>query len=156
MTGVLAVLFLLVPIAELAVIVTVAGQVGVIETLGLLVLVSVAGAWLVKREGLGVMRRLSETIGRGEIPHRELVDGFLVLLAGVFFLTPGFLTDLVAILLLLPPVRAAVRAPVTGALRRRVPLGFGRGHGRPGTGQAYDVDGRDATARRPDRPGLGK
>lgn len=156
MTGVLAVLFLLVPIAELAVIVTVAGQVGVIETLALLVLVSVVGAWLVKREGLGVMRRLSETIGRGELPHRELVDGFLVLLAGVLFLTPGFLTDLVAILLLLPPVRAAVRAPATRALRRRVPRGNGWGHGRWGTGGAHDVDRHDAAAGGPDRPGLGK
>jgi UPF0716 protein FxsA len=112
----LVLLFLVVPIAELAVILQVGHAIGVLNTLGALVLLSLAGAWLCKREGLGVMRRFRQQMEAGVVPGREVVDGALVLLAGALLLTPGFITDLVGLLLLLPPVRAGVRA----AARRRV------------------------------------
>ncbi len=115
----LAVLLLVVPIAELAVIVAVAQEVGILETIGLLVLMSVVGAWLCKREGVGVLRRVREQLGRGTLPQRELVDGFLVLFAGALLLTPGFLSDLLALALLLPPSRAAVRAVLLRSFGRR-------------------------------------
>ena len=119
MVGLLGVLFLVVPLAELAVIVQVSGAVGLGNTIVLLILVSVVGAWLVKREGIGVMRRVQAQLERGVVPGREVLDGFLILLAGALLLTPGFLTDVVGILLLVPPTRAVVRA----VLARR----FGRG-----------------------------
>lgn len=119
----LAVLFLVLPIAELYVIVQVASSVGVFNTLGLLLLVSAAGAWLCKHEGLGVLRRLRTSLDRFELPHRELVDGALILFAGALLLTPGFLTDGLGLLLLLPPTRAIARATVLGALARRTAVG---------------------------------
>lgn len=109
MVALLAVVFLIVPIAELAVIITVGSQIGVLNTIGLLILVSVVGAWLAKREGLGVLRRIQAQLDAGRMPGKELVDGFLVLFAAALLLTPGFLTDCLAIALLLPPVRAMVR-----------------------------------------------
>lgn len=109
MVAILAVVFLVVPIAELAVIITVGSEIGVLNTIALLILVSVVGAWLAKREGLGVLRRIQDQLDAGRMPGTELVDGFLVLFAGVLLLTPGFLTDCLAIALLLPPVRAVVR-----------------------------------------------
>ena len=115
---VLAVLFLVIPFLELAVIITVASQVGVLETIALLIIVSVAGAWLCKREGVGVLRRIRDSLDRGELPHRELVDGALILLAGALLLTPGFLSDCVGILLLLPPTRAIARTIVLQFLGR--------------------------------------
>ena len=119
MVGVLAVLFLVVPFVELFVLLQVGQAIGVLDTLGLLILVSVVGAWLVKREGLGVLRRAQERVAAGGVPGRELVDGVLILFAGALLLTPGFLTDVVAVLLLLPPVRAALRGATVRWLRRR-------------------------------------
>lgn len=106
---VLALLFLVVPIIELYVIIQVANAVGVLNTLGLLILDSVVGGWLMKREGLGVLRRLQAKLSGGELPSTELIDGFLILFGGALMLAPGFLTDLLGMALLLPPVRAVVR-----------------------------------------------
>ncbi len=125
----LVALFLVVPFVELFVIIQVGRAVGVVDTIAILVLVSVVGAWLVKREGLSVLRRAQERVDRGAVPGRELVDGVLILFAGALLLTPGFVTDLVAILLLVPPVRAALRSGVVRQLRRRAELRhFGGGH----------------------------
>ena len=118
----LAVLFLVLPIAELYILVQVAGGIGVLNTIGLLILVSVVGAWLCKREGLGLLRRIRLSLDRYELPGREVVDGALILFAGALLLTPGFLTDCLGILLLVPPSRAVVRGVVLRSLARRAEL----------------------------------
>ena len=99
-----------IPVAEIFFIIRVARDLGILETIGLLVGVSVVGAWLVRRSGLGVLRQIQERVARGEIPGRELVDGLLILVGGLLMLTPGFLTDAVGLLLLVPPTRLALRA----------------------------------------------
>ncbi len=119
MFGLLALLFLLVPIAELYVIVQVAGSLGVLETIAVLIGISVLGAWLVKREGLGIVARVQREVGSGRLPTDSVVDGFLVLFAGALLMTPGFLTDLMGILLLLPPTRAVIRVAALRWFRRR-------------------------------------
>lgn len=119
MAAVLFVVFLVVPFVELFVILQVGHAIGALNTVALLILVSMVGAWLVKREGLSVLRRAQERIAEGTVPGRELVDGVLILLAGALLITPGFLSDVVGVLLLLPPVRAALRRTVTRRLRRR-------------------------------------
>lgn len=124
MLVVLAIVFLVVPIVELYVIVQVAQGVGVLNTLGLLVVVGVVGAWLVKREGLGVLRRIQAALDRRQLPHRELVDGALILFAGALMLTPGFVSDCLALLLLAPPTRAVARRAVLGALARGTRVGL--------------------------------
>jgi UPF0716 protein FxsA len=115
MVGVLVVLFVLVPLAELYVIIQVGHVIGALDTIALLLLVSAAGAWLMKREGMSVWRRFQRQVEAGNVPGREIADGVMILSAGALLLAPGFLTDLAGMLLLLPPVRAAVRA---GVLRR--------------------------------------
>ena len=109
MVPLLVILFIGVPFAELYVLIQVGHAIGVLNTLGLLLLVSIVGAWLAKREGIGVFRRMQASLNAGRVPGAEIVDGFLILLAAALMLTPGFLTDIVAIFLLLPPVRAVVR-----------------------------------------------
>ena len=116
----LAVLFVAVPLAELYVLIQVGQVIGVLDTVGLLLLVSIVGAWLAKREGIGVLRRMQAAVNAGRVPGTELVDAFLILLAAALMLTPGFLTDIVAILLLLPPVRAGVRRALRRRLARRI------------------------------------
>lgn len=119
MVALLFALFLVVPFLELYVILQVGRAVGALNTIALLVLVSVAGAWLVKREGISVIRRIQDRISAGSVPGREMVDGALILLAGALLVTPGFLTDAFAVLLLLPPFRATLRAAAIRQLRRR-------------------------------------
>jgi UPF0716 protein FxsA len=109
MAALLAFLFLVVPLAELAVIVQVAGSIGVLNTIALLVAVSLVGAWLAKREGLVTVRRIQAAMGRGEIPSREVADGALILFAGALMITPGFISDVLALVLLFPPSRAVGR-----------------------------------------------
>ncbi|HEX8803010.1 MAG TPA: FxsA family protein [Acidimicrobiales bacterium] len=138
----LALLFLVVPIAELAVIVAVAGNIGVVNTIGLLILVSVVGAWLAKREGVGVLVRTRAALERGELPSREVADGFLILLAGALMITPGFLSDCLALVLLFPPTRAVVRRTVLAAVARRgavTVVTSGRGAGSRSFGPRGDV-----------------
>ena len=107
--GVFALLFLVVPLVELYVIIQVGQAIGALNTIGLLLLDSIVGGWLMKREGLSVFRRIQEQLNRGVVPGTAIVDGFLILFGGALMLTPGFLTDLLGISLLLPPVRAVVR-----------------------------------------------
>jgi len=139
----LVLLFLVVPIAEIYVIIQVGSWLGFWPTVGLMILISVVGAWLAKREGLGILRRMQRQLTQGEVPSRDLVDGFLVLLAGALLLTPGFITDAFAIVLLLPPSRAFVR----GALRRRflAKVEIFRGAAAPGAAPYRPPNGRGGT-----------
>jgi UPF0716 protein FxsA len=105
----LALLFLVVPLVELYVIIQVGQAIGPLNTIGLLLLDSLVGGWLMKREGLGVIRRIQAQLAEGNVPGSELVDAFLILFGGALMLTPGFLSDIAGMALLLPPVRAVVR-----------------------------------------------
>ena len=104
-----AVLLLAVPIVELAVIVQVADEVGIAATLLLLVAISVAGAWLLKQQGMATWKSLQATMTRGEMPTKEAADGALILFGGALLLTPGFVTDIAGLFLLFPVTRAAIK-----------------------------------------------
>ncbi len=116
----LLVLFVVVPAAELYVILQVSHAIGVFETITALLVISVLGAWLCRIQGFGVVRRLQIALDQGRLPTRELEDGALILLAGALLLTPGFLGDVVGILLLLPPTRAVARAGLSRLVRDRI------------------------------------
>jgi UPF0716 protein FxsA len=116
----LVALFIVIPLVEIAVIIQVGDWLGIVNTIGLLILVSVAGAWLVKRQGLGVLRRIGEQRQAGQVPAAAVFDGALILVAGALLLFPGFVTDVFGLLLLLPPVRAGVRAFLRRRYMRRV------------------------------------
>jgi len=143
----LVLLFIVVPIAELALLIQVGQWIGVWWTVGLLVLDALLGSWLLRHEGRVAWRRFNEALVEGRVPHREVIDGVLVIFGGAFLLTPGFCSDVVGALLLLPPTRAVIRRvlarrftfrmlsdiPSPGMPRRRP--------GRGDAGQDYDVEG---------------
>jgi UPF0716 protein FxsA len=118
----LALLFLVVPFVELYVLIQVGQAIGALPTIAILVIDSLVGAWLVKREGLRVLRRAQDQVQRGVVPGTELVDGLLILFAGALMLTPGFLTDALATFLLIPPIRVVVRRLMATQLARRATL----------------------------------
>ena len=136
MAVVLAIL-ILVPIVEIAVAIQVAHHLGVANTLGLLLLFSLVGAWLAKQAGFGVLSRMREQVDRGILPGNEIVDGVLVLVAGILLLVPGFVTGVIGLVLLVPPVRVGAREAVKRKLRGRV---YRIGPGGPtGPGNALDA-----------------
>lgn len=105
MFGKLFLLFALVPVAEIYVLVTVGGIIGVLPTIALVILTALAGAHLARMQGLSVMLRIRENLDQGFMPAEELLDGLLIFLAGMVLLTPGFLTDIVGLLILFPTTR---------------------------------------------------
>jgi UPF0716 protein FxsA len=109
MALVLLLLLVVAPLVELAVFVQVADWFGFLEALLLLILVSALGVLVVRHQGLGAYRRVRDQVRAGNLPAAELVNGLLIVVAGVLLILPGFISDVVAILLLLPPTRAFVR-----------------------------------------------
>lgn len=115
----LALLFFTVPLAELAILVWVGRRVGLAPTVALVVLTGIAGAALARRQGLATLGRFRAALDAGRLPHHELVDGVLILVAGAMLLAPGLLTDLAGLLFLVPPVRRLVRERAMAAIGRR-------------------------------------
>ncbi|GAB2923686.1 hypothetical protein GCM10027047_21030 [Rhodococcus aerolatus] len=150
------ILFLLYVVVEVTALVWVASALGVLATVGLLLLGLVAGLALLRSQGRRSIAQLRDAVRRGRSTDSEVADGSLVVLGGLLFLLPGLVTSTLGILLLLPPVRALVRPAVASAAARRVvrvPRGTG-GLGRRGV----VVDGEvvtGPTGAPPRRPGDG-
>lgn len=184
MFWVLGLAFLIVPIFELFLAIQVADVIGGWYTIATLVLISVVGAWLVRREGVGLLTQVQAQLRVGRMPTDQLVDGLLVLVAATLMLTPGYLTDATGLLLLVPFTRIPIRRLVIRRFRQRMadgrldvgfgafgpggfgPEGFGGGgaedyppgFGGPGFGRrprrVYDVDGAEAEIIDDDYPEL--
>jgi UPF0716 protein FxsA len=120
----LILIFLVVPIAELYVIYLVGDAIGVWQTLLLLAADSLLGSLLLRSQGRSVWNRFNEAIADGRVPRREVMDGVLVIFGGAFLITPGFLTDLLGLALLIPPTRSAVRRIVERRIGQRVQVGM--------------------------------
>jgi UPF0716 protein FxsA len=138
----LVLLFIVVPIAELAILIQVGQLIGVWWTIALLIADAVLGSWLLRSQGRAAWRRFNAALAEGRIPHREVVDGVLVIFGGVLLLTPGFLTDVFGLLFLFPPTRVLLRRLLVrrGALRL---VGSIPGTASPPSrnGQPHDVEG---------------
>ncbi len=98
-------LFLAVPIIEIAVFVQVGGEIGLWNTIGIVILTAVLGTWLLRREGISILFRIRENLEANRVPVKEMFDGVCLVVAGALLLTPGFVTDAVGFLLFVPPVR---------------------------------------------------
>ena len=112
--------FVVFAILELYVIVLVATAIGVLNTIGLLILFSLLGVWLAKHEGLWVLTRIREQLDAGSMPTNDLIEAGLVLVGGLFLIIPGFISDAIGLLFLFPPTRAIARRIVRRRFRLRV------------------------------------
>ena len=155
---ILFVLFLLVPLVELTVIIQVGQAIGVPTTIVLLLAISVAGAILLRREGTRAWRRFRDALAEVRLPTNEVVDGALVVLGGALMLTPGFVTDAVGLVLVIPFTRPVIRRLVTSRVRLFALGGTsgptGRSH-RPGPDRRRPTAprGPGADSRGADSPG---
>jgi UPF0716 protein FxsA len=164
----LVLLFIVVPIAELYVIIQVGEWIGVWPTLLLLLLDAIVGSWLLKHEGRAAWRRFNQALAEKRIPAAEVADGFLVILGGALLIAPGFITDIFGLLFLIPPTRALARKVLYRFTVGRVAVvgfpvgsvgGFARGPGRGGQGAAgakrsydYDIEAEEVSEDDPRLP----
>ncbi|GGD25433.1 FxsA family protein [Nocardioides daphniae] len=149
----LVLLLLGMPLLELFVLIQVGQVIGAAWTIVLLIVASFVGGWLIRREGAKAWRALTESLQGGRMPTRELADGALIVLAGALMLSPGFVTDAFALLLILPGTRPLARRALTAAVARRVvtPPG-GAGFGGAGFGFPGAPSPTPGNARRPGPP----
>jgi UPF0716 protein FxsA len=153
--AILVVLFIVVPILELYVIIQIGGLIGVWPTLALLLADALLGSLLLRHQGRGAWRRFNAALAERRFPGREVADGLLIAIGGTLLLTPGFITDIAGLVLLIPPTRALVRRLLKGVVGRRFvivggPAGTAYGaadsarrayRSAPGSGMDYDFDG---------------
>ncbi len=131
----LLILFIAVPVVELFLFLQIGTRIGIVPTLAIILLTGILGAWLTKLQGLRTLARYQQALSEGRLPHQEVVDGLMILGAGAVLLTPGFLTDAVGFLLLVPTIRSAVRNWLTQSLKGKIQVvGGGMGGGREGGG----------------------
>ena len=113
-------LFITIPVIELYLFLKIGSRIGWGTTLLVIVATGVLGAWLTKRQGLRALDRFRAAATEGRLPHAEVVDGIMILIAGAVLLTPGFLTDAAGFLLLTPAVRDWIRPALARGLEKRV------------------------------------
>lgn len=148
MFPILALIFIVVPIVELSVLIELGRLIHFWPTLALIFTTGIVGAWLARLQGRRVLVAIRQRLSRGELPGDDLVDGLLILIAGVVLVTPGLLTDLTGLLLLVPPVRAVARKRLKAWFKRKLTSGrvvvssFGSpfGQGMAGQGDIIDVE----------------
>jgi UPF0716 protein FxsA len=146
--------FIIVPVVEIAVFIYLGGEIGLWNTVLLIVLTAIMGTWLLRSQGLATLRRAQESLGRQVFPIAEVFDGLCLVIAGVLLLTPGFVTDTFGFLLFLPFMRMVLRTWIWKLLARSENSRVWVNAGQPtapsgGKDGAIDGDFRDVT---PDKP----
>lgn len=136
---VLVVLLVVVPLLELYVLIQVGQVIGAWWTIGLLLLVSALGSWLLRREGARAWSQFRTALSSGRVPTAEVVDGALVVFGGALLLTPGFVSDIAGLLFIVPPTRAVVNRLVRARFRGLATLSM------------FGAPGPVAAPRRPSR-----
>ena len=156
---ILILLFIVVPIAELYVIIKVGELIGVLPTLILLLADAVGGSMLLKHQGREAWRRFNRALAERRFPGREVADGALIVVGGTLLLTPGFITDVFGLFLLLPPTRAIARRLLKRfTIGRFAVVGVGVGPGpftRPPGGESRPTRDYDFDAAAEEVPGNG-
>ena len=151
----LVILFIVVPIAELALLIQVGQAIGVWWTVLILIADALLGSYLLRTQGRLAWRRFNEALASGRVPHREVIDGVLIIFGGVLLLTPGFITDIFGAIFLIPPTRAIVRRLLVRRFSERMVVAArtraGTWTSRPGDvdGTAVDVDTEHLPRRTP-------
>ncbi len=139
----LVLLFVVVPILELFVIIQVGDAIGVLPTVALLVVGSILGSVLMRSQGRAAWRDFRAATAAGKVPAGEVLDGALIIFGGALLLTPGFVTDLLGLALLLPPARAVLRRVLVGGVAKRMV-----GPAAIPAGMAYRAAAKHRSARR--------
>jgi len=112
MFGYLVLLFTVLPALELALLIKIGGHIGVGNTLTIIILTGVIGAYLARLQGFLVLKKIQESINQGQMPSAQLLDGLMILVGGIVLLTPGFVTDTLGFFLLIPWTRSLIKMAI--------------------------------------------
>ncbi|HET7485306.1 MAG TPA: FxsA family protein [Solirubrobacterales bacterium] len=149
--AILVALFIVVPIVELYVIIQIGSLIGVWPTIALLLADALLGSLLLRHQGRSAWQRFNAAIAERRFPGREVADGLLIAIGGTLLLTPGFVTDIVGAIFLIPPTRAIIRRLMRGYVGRRfVVVGMPGSTGSTGPATASRHYDYDATAEEVD------
>ena len=129
----LLLLFIIVPVIELILLFQVGARIGPLPTLGIIIITAIIGARLTRAQGAHNMQRARTAMNEGRMPHQEVLDGMMIIIAGVLLITPGLLTDALGFTLLFPSLRAKLRKRLAKSFNKRVQV-----VGRPANGQRDD------------------
>lgn len=156
--AILVALFIVVPIVELYVIIQIGSLIGVWPTIALLLADAVLGSLLLRHQGRGAWRRFNAALAERRFPGKEVADGLLIAIGGTLLLTPGFVTDIVGLIFLIPPTRAIIRRLMRGYVGRRfvvmgAPGAFGPSPNAPSNRYDYDGTAEEVDADDPRLPG---
>ncbi|MEO3387143.1 FxsA family protein [Mesorhizobium sp. CAU 1741] len=142
-------IFILMPLIEIAVFVIVGGEIGALATVGLVIATTILGAILLRVQGFGIMTRLRESMEQGGRPGRELVHGFMVMIAGVLLFLPGFVTDAIGLVLFIPAVRDFAWRYLASRIVVVTPNGP-QGYRRPRDSRTIDLDANEYAQEEPE------
>lgn len=115
----LFIIFILVPLIELMILIEIGGVIGSLWTFIIIISTAIIGAKLVRQQGLQTWGKIQQQMAQGQIPAQSLFDGICILVSGVLLLTPGYITDIIGILLLTPPFRAMAYAGIGDKIKLR-------------------------------------
>lgn len=140
--GIIPFLLLFIPILEIAVFILVGGQIGVFATLGMILLTAIIGSILLRIQGFNILSRIQQKTAVGEMPGEDMVNGVMIMIAGVLLLTPGFVTDSIGFLLFFPPFRKFLWSTLASKIVIKTQSGFHHSgpHSNP-KGRARSDDG---------------
>jgi len=125
----LLLLFIVVPAVELIILIQMGQWIGVLPTVGLIIITGIVGAYLTRQQGVQVWRRLQQELQSGQVPGEAILEGAMILVAGAVLLTPGVLTDALGFMLLIPPTRKLISGLVGRRIQRMMANGQVRVHG---------------------------
>ena len=119
----LLILLIVVPVVELYILIEIGQQIGVFTTIGIIVLTGIIGAYLVKNQGFMVLKKIQYDLNQNILPGDSLLQGIIILAGGIFLLTPGFITDIIGFIFLIPISREIVKKYLLIWLKRKIDSG---------------------------------
>lgn len=109
-------ILLFIPILEIAVFIVIGGQIGVVATLAMILFTAILGSILLRFQGFSIINRIREQTQQGKMPSREIINGVMIVVAGVLLLTPGFVTDGLGFLLFIPMIRSLIWSTIASKI----------------------------------------
>lgn len=116
----LLLIFTAIPVIELSLLIKAGSFIGTMNTVLVVILTAVVGAYMVRMEGLGAISRIQDNLAKGVFPAEGLIDGMMILVSGAFLLTPGFLTDIIGFMMVIPASRGVIKKAVKHYIGRRI------------------------------------
>jgi len=119
----LILIFIVVPLIEILLLIEIGSRIGALYTIFIIILTGILGASMMRQQGFTIIRNIQRDLSLGRMPTGELINGALVLVGGIVLLTPGFFTDAVGFILLVPATRALIRKKIQLLIRRKIESG---------------------------------